>query len=59
MKETDQKILEMTIDEFRKWEIPNEYRVIHISGEERYKERYGMPGVLDVYVHMRVVLEKK
>lgn len=55
MKETDQKVVDMTLEEFRKWEIPNGYRVVFINGDERY----GVPGSLDTYVHMRVLLEKK
>ena len=53
MLEIDQKIVEMSYDEFKKWDIPQGYKVTHMTGEERV----GWPGSMDRYFMVHIVLQ--
>lgn len=55
MHEIEQKILDMTLDEFKVWEVPKGWKMMYLSGEEKL----GWPGSLDCYFRMRVVLIKE
>lgn len=55
MYEINQKILNMTFEEFKKWEVPEGYKLAYMSGEEKY----GWPDSLDKYINIRVILEKE
>lgn len=55
MLELDQKIMEMSYDEFKKWEIPKGYKVMHMTGEETVIWSRGS----DSYFNIRIVLQKE
>jgi hypothetical protein len=55
MLELDQKIIEMTYEEFKKWNVPEGYRVTHMTGEEKLV----WPGSIDRYFNIHVVLQKE
>lgn len=55
MHEIEQKILDMTLDEFKVWEVPKGWKMTYLSGEEKL----GWPGSLDRYFMMHVVLIKE
>ena len=54
MLEVDQKIVEMSYDEFKKWDVPQGYKVMRMSGEETVIWSRGS----DSYFNIRVVLQK-
>lgn len=55
MYEVNQKILKMTLEEFKKYEVPDGWKLLHVGGHEKY----GWPGSLDVYFEMSVTIQKE
>ena len=55
MYEIEQKKIGMTLEEFKKYDVPEGWRMTMISGEEKR----GRPGSMDRYFVVRVYLEKE
>lgn len=55
MREVCQKNIAMTLDEFRKWDMPKGWKMIDVSGEEKR----GRPGSMDRYFMVYVMLQKR
>jgi hypothetical protein len=55
MNEVTQKIITMTLDHFRKWEVPLGWDLKYVSGSKMY----GYPGSLDSYFEIKVTVEKE
>jgi hypothetical protein len=54
MYEKDQKIIDMTVEEFKKYNMPEGWKMAYLSGEEKR----GWPGSLDDVFMVHVVLER-
>jgi hypothetical protein len=55
MREKDQKIVDMTVDQFKKYKIPTGWKMVYLSGEEKRV----WPGLLDYVFMIHVVLERE
>lgn len=55
MNIVDQRVIDMTLEEFKMFKIPEGYRMSYLSGEEKL----GRPGALDTYFMIHVVLRKE
>jgi hypothetical protein len=57
--DAEQKIVTMSLDEFRKWDISKYFsdgwKLMYVSGSERR----GYPGSLDRYFEMTVTIQKE
>lgn len=50
----EQEVLTMLLEEFRKYNPPEGWKLMHVSGHEQW----GWPGSLDKYFEMSVVIQK-
>jgi hypothetical protein len=55
MNEVTQRIITMTLDHFRKWEVPLGWELKYLSGSKMY----GYSGPLDSYFQITVTVEKE
>lgn len=53
--EIEQKILTMLLEEFKQYNPPDGWRLMHVSGHEKR----GRPGLSDKFFEMVVTIEKE
>lgn len=60
MHEVTQKVLKMTIKEFKAWKVPKGWKILHASGHNVYPAASGIPGYnADPYFEFTIMIEKE
>lgn len=58
MHEIEQKILDMTLEEFKEWEVPKGWKLLHVSGHKKQTAQLAYSGG-QWYFSMCVTIEKE